>query len=480
MPFNSLVFLAFFAATTVIYFTIPSRWRPWFLLAASYIFYLSWEPVHTVILALLTIFSYRMGILVGDTTHRERRRLFLGLSIAGNIAVLLWCKYALFFSETVNSTLSLAGIPFRSPLMHIALPVGISFYTLRIMNYLVDVYRGKVVTERRIGRFALFVAFFPQIVAGPIDRATNLLPQFDEPARFDYARTASGLRLMLWGLFQKMVIADTIAAVVDPVYTRPVEYSGPVLAIATLLFAVQIFCDFSGYSDIAIGAARVLGFQSLLNFDRPYFSSSIPEFWRRWHISLSTWFRDYLYIPLGGNRASIGRWCLNILVVFLLSGLWHGANWTFIVWGGLHGLYYLLSVRTQQLRTSFIHALHLDRFPTFHRTLQIGATFLLVTFAWIFFRANSLTDALYIVSHFLSGWERDAFTPLLPFRFELTVGVLSGLVLLAVELLKGASLSVTGIFERHIVLRWLLYYGLAAAILVFGNFESKAFIYFQF
>jgi alginate O-acetyltransferase complex protein AlgI len=454
--------------------------RPWLLLAVSYIFYLSWEPVHAVLLVLLTIFSYWMAILMGKGAPRVRHRLILGLSVAANIGVLLWCKYTLFFGETLNSALSLAGIPFQSPLVRIALPVGISFYTLRIINYLVDVYRGKMGAERRIGRFALFVAFFPQIVAGPIDRATNLLPQFDKAVRFDYGRVTSGLRLMLWGLFQKMVIADTLAAIVDPVYTTPSDYAGPMLVIATLLFTLQIYCDFSGYSDIAIGAARVLGFQSILNFDRPYFSSSIPEFWRRWHMSLSTWFRDYLYIPLGGNRTSAGRWCLNILVVFLLSGLWHGANWTFLVWGGLHGIYYLCSVRTETLRGAFVRSLHLDRFPAFHGALRTITTFILVAFAWIFFRANSLSDAIYIVSHFFSGWESGALAPLLLLRFELTVGILSVLLLLAVDTFKGSSHPFSGLLERHTPVRWLMYYGLAVAILVFGNFESKAFIYFQF
>jgi len=328
------------------------------------------------------------------------------------------------------------------------------------------------------------VAFFPQLLAGPIERAARLLPQFYEKFDFDYHRVKDGLKLMLWGFFQKMVIADNLALLVDPVYNLPIRYQGTSLMMATLFYSIQIYCDFSGYSDIAIGAGQVLGFRTMDNFHLPYFSQSIPEFWRRWHISLSTWLRDYLYIPLGGNRVSISRWYFNLFIVLLICGLWHGANWTFMAWGGLHGCYLILSAMTQKIRKKICEAIGLDKVPRFHHTLRIIVTFLLVSFAWIFFRANTMSDAFYIISNLLSGWEEILNLKDIPLwrtlRFELVIGLTSVGILVGVQLLQRHGDILQMLSRKPAWFRWLVYYFILLSILLSGNFGQKQFIYFQF
>jgi D-alanyl-lipoteichoic acid acyltransferase DltB (MBOAT superfamily) len=330
------------------------------------------------------------------------------------------------------------------------------------------------------------VAFFPQLLAGPIERATRFLPQLYEKFDFDYARVTQGLKLMLWGLFEKMVIADNLATLVDAVYNDPVHHHGTSLALATVFFSFQIYCDFSGYSDIAIGAARVMGFTTMENFNHPYFSKSVPDFWRRWHISLSSWFRDYLYIPLGGSRVSIPRWYFNLLVVMLICGFWHGANWTFLVWGGLHGIYLVVSAMTHGLRERMTRVMGLDNMPKLRHSFEVLITFALVSFAWIFFRANSLSDAFYIIRHLSTGWKsllRHGLkaTPFLgPLKFEFMVAVFSVAVLLLVQSMERQSCIVERVSKKPVWVRWPIYYGVVLSILLFGNFGSKQFIYFQF
>ncbi|MCE7945771.1 MAG: MBOAT family protein, partial [Chlorobi bacterium CHB1] len=312
MLFHSLEFIIFFPVVVAIYFLAPLRFRQFFLLLASYYFYMCWKAEYAVLILLSTGIDYVAALHMHKTSGR------------GNIF-------------------------YEFPLFDILLPVGISFYTFQTLSYTIDVYRSEKTPERNFIKFALYVTFFPQLVAGPIERSTRLLPQFDHEHKFDANRVVSGLRLMLWGFFKKLVIADRLALYVNEVYNNPADYTGLPVIIATYFFAFQIYCDFSAYSDIAIGAARVLGFDLMKNFRQPYLAQSIGEFWKRWHISLSTWFRDYLYIPLGGNRVSRLRWYVNLMAVFLISGLWHGANWTFVVWGALHGSYFVLSLLTQKL-----------------------------------------------------------------------------------------------------------------------------------
>ena len=359
------------------------------------------------------------------------------------------------------------------------------------MSYTIEVYRGKQVAERHFGIYALYVLFYPQLVAGPIERPQNLLHQFREEHSFDYRRVTDGLKLMLWGLFKKVVIADRAAVFVDTVFNSPGDFQGISFIIAAALFSFQIYCDFSGYSDIAIGAAQVMGFKLMDNFNRPYFSKSIAEFWKRWHISLSTWFKDYLYIPLGGNRVGKPRWYFNLFFVFLLSGLWHGANWTFLIWGALHGLFMVISAITAPARAHLVNFLTLERWPLFYKALRILFTFSLVSFAWIFFRAPTISSAWYIVSHLFSGLG-DTFRHLGDAGYRAHTIFLDQSVL-RVLITIGAILFMEGIhfLQRHgsirhmfaakpLVFRWAVYCLLLWSLFFFGKFGEKQFIYFVF
>jgi D-alanyl-lipoteichoic acid acyltransferase DltB (MBOAT superfamily) len=424
---------------------------------------------------------------MGKREIKLQRKKFLIFAILANLGFLFIFKYYDFFNSSFKTFFIYYHLPYEIPALRFILPVGISFYTFKSLSYAIDVYRGDQSPERHLGYFALYVAFFPQLLAGPIERATRFLPQLYEKFDFDYKRVTNGLKLMLWGFFQKMVIADNLAPLVDAVYNHPTQYQGASLMLATLFFTFQIYCDFSGYSDMAIGAAQVLGIRTIENFDRPYFSKSISEFWRRWHISLSTWFRDYLYIPMGGNRVSIPRWYVNLFVVMLICGFWHGANWTFIIWGGLHGVYLVFSVMTHNLRDRTISRIGLDRMPQLLTSLKVLITFFLVSFAWIFFRANSISDALYIVAHLFTGWGTlfrfDLFESIplwKPLRFELMVGIASIAVLTFVHLLQGRGNVIQIVSQKPIWIRWSVYYSILLSILLFGHFGSKEFIYFQF
>ncbi|MEE8405086.1 MAG: MBOAT family O-acyltransferase, partial [candidate division Zixibacteria bacterium] len=357
-----------------------------------------WKPEYVILIIASTGIDYFAALGMGKHTERKPRRKYLIASLAGNLGLLFSFKYFNFFNESTRSLFDSLNIFYDMPALDVLLPVGISFYTFQTLSYAIDVYRGTRQPERHAGIFAVYVSFFPQLVAGPIERSTRLLPQFHKVQHFEWARVQSGLRLMLWGLFKKIVIADRLAIYVNEVYADPGDFSGGPLILATYFFAFQIYCDFSGYSDIAIGAGRVMGYDLMTNFRQPYLSRSIGDFWKRWHISLSSWFRDYLYFPLGGNRVSRWRWHYNILVVFILSGLWHGANWTFVIWGALHGCYLLLSVWTARIRSNVSGFIGLDRAPRLRSVLQVFVTFHLVLLAWVFFRAESLSEAMLILS----------------------------------------------------------------------------------
>ncbi len=483
MLFNSAEFAIFFPIVMFGYFALAHRWRWPFLLAASYLFYMAWNPAYVALLLLATAICYMGGLLIGGTFVEARRRLWLALTAASTLGLLFFFKYYDFFADTLRPL-----VPFSVPESPFLLPLGISFYTLQALGYVVDVYRGTQVPERHAGRFALYVVYFPQLVAGPIERAAHLLPQLRRQHEFHYDRVTDGMKLMLWGLFKKMVIADRLAILVDHVYAAPGQFEGPALTLATVFFAFQIYCDFSGYSDIAIGASRVFGIRLMANFWRPYSARSISEFWRRWHISLSTWFRDYLYIPLGGNRVSHARWWFNILVVFLVSGLWHGANWTFLIWGGLHGGYMIAGRLLWPYRERTAAFVGLDRHERLHSAMQLITTFGLVCFAWIFFRAASLSDALFIVTHLHTGWtgllQPDkamalvSATGLTLHEFVFVVALLALLELVQMGMAKGSVLM--WLVERPIYVRWLVYSAMVWSILLFGVFKHKEFIYFTF
>ncbi len=487
MLFNSVPFLLFFVIVMGMYFAIPYRFRWILLLCASYYFYISWKPAYVILIIITTLITYYAGIRMGKNGTKSRRKKVLILSLVINLGFLFVFKYYNFFNDSLKALFGHYRLFYEIPAVNLLLPIGISFYTFKNLSYAIDVYRGDKRPESHLGFFALYVVFFPQLLAGPIERATRFLPQLYEKFDFDYRRVTDGLKLMLWGLFQKMVIADNLAVLVDSIYNHPDHYQGPSVFLATFFFAFQIYCDFSGYSDIAIGAAQVMGFTTMANFNRPYFSESISEFWRRWHISLSSWFRDYLYIPMGGNRVSIPRWYFNLFIVLLVCGFWHGANWTFVVWGGLHGIYLISSVLTRNAREKIHKAIGLDRIPRLHRYFRVTVTFSLVCFAWIFFRANSISDAIYLVSNLFAGWgnvftakaaENIAFWK--PLRFELVVSLISIGILLFVELLERRGNIIDRFSEKPVWVRWPVYYSLIVSILLFGNFGSKQFIYFQF
>lgn len=485
MLFNSLSFAVFFPTVVLLYFLLPQKLRWAMLLVASCLFYMAFIPSYILILAVTIIVDYFCGMFIEDATGR-RRRLLLIASIVTNVTFLAIFKYFNFINDNVAGLAKFLHWNYSVPALSIILPIGLSFHTFQAMSYTIEVYRGNQKAERNFGIFSLYVMFFPQLVAGPIERPQNLLHQFRERHVFDYDRVVSGLRLMLWGFFKKIVIADNCAIIVNAVFNNPTPYAGAPLILASLLFAYQIYCDFSGYSDIARGAARVLGYELMLNFDRPYAAKSIPEFWRRWHISLSTWFKDYLYVPLGGNRVPALRRNMNLMIVFLVSGLWHGANWTFIVWGALHGAYIVLSNVTMPVRKP-VHAF-MDRLKLgfVRRTFAVIITFVLVTFGWIFFRANKLSDAVYIIRNMLYD---------LPAPMETIMKSITSLGLDAQQLFWLAAAIV---FMEAIQLtarwrpadeiftalrrpgRWAMYYVLLVWILFLGQFGSREFIYFQF
>ncbi len=357
-----------------------------------------WKPEYVILIIISTIIDYYSGIMMEQEEKVENRKKFLYLSLFSNLGLLFTFKYFNFFSNSVLTVLNSFNLFYDSPTFKLLLPVGISFYTFQTLSYSIDVYKGKQKAEHHLGYFALYVSFFPQLVAGPIERSTRLLPQFYKKHEFNSKRVSDGIKLILWGFFKKVVIADRLAILVNHIYNDVQSYHGVTLLLATYFFAFQIYCDFSGYSDIAIGSAQILGYDLMKNFDRPYYAKSISEFWKRWHISLSTWFRDYLYIPLGGNRVNKARWYFNLFVTFLVSGLWHGANWTFVIWGAIHGIYLIIAIWTKSIVDRFYLFIKLSN-NWIRKIIDIFVTFHLVLFAWIFFRANSFSDAIYVIKN---------------------------------------------------------------------------------
>jgi alginate O-acetyltransferase complex protein AlgI len=497
MLFNSLHFLVFFPLVFFLYFLLPYRFRNGLLLVASIYFYMAWKPIFILLVLLSVSIDYVAGILIDKASDARKKKWYLIVSLSSNLAILGFFKYFNFFTDSVNAFGQWLGFGGNLPFVEIILPLGISFYTFQSMSYAIDVYRGVLKPERNFFRFLLFVTFFPQMVAGPIERAGHLLGQFYEKHDFNYRRVTDGMKLAAWGLFKKVVIADQLAPFVDYVYQSPENFTGMPLIIATVFFAFQIYCDFSGYSDIAVGTAQMLGFRLMDNFNRPYFSKSTAEFWNRWHISLSSWFRDYLYIPLGGNRVGPSRAQFNLLATFFISGLWHGANWTFILWGLLNGFYIVASRATATLRQRIAQTIGLTKFPKLHQAVKVGITFSLICAAWVFFRAESMRDAIYIFTHAFVGlgewWSK---------LFALDIDYLKTNLLFNQE--KSAFLiAIGGIAFLHIIhliqrhgsirhmlnqyrwyVRWPLYTAITLAILLTALSSSglaeRQFIYFTF
>jgi D-alanyl-lipoteichoic acid acyltransferase DltB (MBOAT superfamily) len=482
MLFNSFEFLIFFIAVVAIFFALPERRRWILLLAASYYFYMSWKAEYVVLIIAATLINYAVGIGLERSKSVKLRRTLLTAGITSSLGILFTFKYLDFISTNVQQALEAINIFHAMPAFDLLLPLGISFYTFQAIGYAIDVYRGDTPAERHLGIFALYVSFFPQLVAGPIERSHRLLPQFRRASHFQPERVASGMQLILWGLIKKVVIADRLAVVVDIVYRNPDAYSGLILILATVFFSVQIYCDFSGYSDMAIGTARIMGYDLMTNFRRPYFANSMADFWRRWHISLSTWFRDYLYKPLGGNRVSRPLWIRNILAVFLLSGLWHGANWTFVAWGAIHGLALIGGSLSMGIRTRFVEAIGLLRWPRVHHAVKVGTVILITGSAWVFFRAQTLEDAITILAGFfdMSSFSVATLWSLGLTRFEMATALASLLLLFSVEAVQEFSPRSALRLWSFRGMRWALYLAAFYGIVFFGVFGNLEFIYFQF
>lgn len=500
MTFNSFQFLFFFTAAVTIYFTIPFRWRQIFLLAASYYFYMCFKPEYAIILAVSTAIDYFLGLRINASTTRARRKRLLILGLLHNIGLLAALKYLDFFNEAITALLNSINILYNIDGLEFLVPVGISYYTFKKLSYLIDVYRENQEPEKRFETFALYVSFFPGIMSGPIDRANKLVPQLKKKHGFDYRRVTDGLKLMTWGFFKKLVIADRLAAFVNKVYDTPTQYEGLSLIVATVYFSFQVYCDFSGYTDIALGAGKIMGFELTENFNRPYFSRSIVEFWKRWHISLSTWLMDYLFLPIAYAvsrkikqprlvkiRAESWAYFVGIIGTMTLCGLWHGASWTFVMWGTFHGLYLAISFATKKTRRKLAKKLKLKKHSFIRRTLQVTTTFSIVTFAWIFFRANSPSDAFYIVAHLFTGWSEvfnvPGFLQALHFgllKKELAVAVVSIAFMLLIHWRRKEQTFEQLISKQETVIRWTIYLVLLLWIMTFGEPGAEGFIYFRF
>jgi D-alanyl-lipoteichoic acid acyltransferase DltB (MBOAT superfamily) len=477
--FNSLAFFAFFPIVVALTFAFPERLRWVVLLAASWLFYAWWRVEYLGLLLVSTTVDYTVGRLLGVEERPGRRKLLLAASLVVNLGMLFFFKYLRFFSVTARA---LTGA--EIPLYDLVLPVGISFYTFQTIGYGIDVYRRKYEPERHFGRFALFVAFFPHLVAGPIMRAQGLLPQFRRIASCDFDRTVSGLGWMLWGLFKKVVIADRAAAFVNVVYGAPDRFQGSTIVVATYLFAFQIYCDFSGYSDIALGAARVLGVDLMRNFDRPYASSTMVDFWRRWHISLSTWFVDYVYVPLGGNRVSWSRRAANVAIVFLLSGLWHGASWTFVLWGAYHGALVVASLGLGYVAKRLLPSFARGAPAAVARALGVAVTFQFVAFGWLLFRAKDLDHVRALLARFPISYPVSTLhevthmgpAPAAALGVDLVVLVAS------IVVMEVGELAITSSKRERIprAVRWAAWATLSVWVVLTAVQTHSTFLYFQF
>ena len=491
MLFNSLQFLVFFPIVAALYFATPDRFRWLLLLIASYYFYMCWRPVYVLLIVASTLIDYFVALKMGGCATKAERRKYLWLSLLGNLGLLFTFKYANFASQSLHDILGFADVRYDVPMLDVLLPIGISFYTFQTLSYTIDIYRGQRKPERHLGKFAVYVAFFPQLVAGPIERAKTLLPQFGEIHRFDYERAKRGLTLILWGFFKKLVVADQAAIYVDAVYGNPADSSGLSLLVGSYLFAFQIYCDFSGYSDIAVGTSRVLGFRLTENFRRPLLARSIGEFWQRWHISLSTWFRDYVFLPLSlspslRSRASIQTVLyVGLAITWTLIGLWHGAKWNFVIWGGYQAV---LLIAARALRpwvvamTRRARALGSGSVPAWiGDAAWVVFTFHLVVVGLVFFRASSLSDALLIFGSITTASDFTTEALLAGHSaVELAAMCLPIAFLIGVEVSQGDRPFLDFVETRPIVVRFGIYLTLIFAIALLGVFEGEAFIYFQF
>jgi D-alanyl-lipoteichoic acid acyltransferase DltB (MBOAT superfamily) len=438
---------------------------------------MNWNPWYGLLILFSTVVTWLCALLLSRKEARQKKKIILLFGLILNFGILILFKYANFITLNINDLFHILNIKFDVPFLNLLLPVGISFYTFQAIGYTIDVYKGNIPAEKNFITYALFISFFPQLVAGPIERAKNLLPQFRQQHRFDATNFVQGMRLILWGYFMKVVVSDRLGIYVDIVYDNASVQNSISLIVATIFFAFQIYCDFGGYSNIAIGCAKIMGFNLMINFRRPYLSTSVTEFWRRWHISLSTWFRDYLYFPLGGNRCSKRRNYFNILVTFFVSGLWHGANWTFIIWGVLNGIFQIIEKITAGFREKTAGFLRLSKIPAVTYVFKLLFTFTIVSATWVFFRARDLNSALDIF-YKIGNVEGRLFT--VPIQ-ALSYGIFFTIILIISDILQEKNGGKHFFLEnKFLFVRFLSYLLLLIIILLFGVFDSSRFIYFQF
>ena len=482
MLFNSIDFAIFLPVVFVLYWFVfknSLKYQNLLIVAASYVFYGWWDWRFLGLIIFSTVLDFFIGKSLEKAKLEINRKLLLYTSITVNLGFLGIFKYFDFFVSNFIDAFSLFGVELSAGSLNIILPVGISFYTFQTLSYSIDVYRRKLKHTDDFIAFSAFVCFFPQLVAGPIERATNLLPQFLKARKFNYDQAADGMRQILWGLFKKVVVADNCAVFVNAIFDNPDPLSGSTLFMGAVLFAFQIYCDFSGYSDIAIGTSRLFNINLKQNFATPYFSRNIGEFWRRWHISLSTWFRDYLYIPLGGSQGGTWNKIRNVFVIFIVSGLWHGASWNFIVWGGLNALYFLPLMLTKNNRNHLNTVAEGSLFPTYKEFLSIGLTFFLTVIAWVFFRADTLTEAVHYLNLMFSSSFFTVPSFITPKAFMLYTYLLICLFI-AVEWVQRDKKFGLSIENLNRPFRWVIYTIVIGVIITFGQFGKSEFIYFQF
>ena len=481
MLFNSWQFAIFLPIVFALYWSIPQRFKWFIILIASYWFYMSWNIKYVTLILFTTFISYVSALFLERTSNQRTKRFILAFTLIACLGVLFTFKYFNFFSQSFVDFMNLFAIHLHPMTLKLLLPVGISFYTFQTLGYVIDVYRGTTKAEKHFGIYAAFISFFPQLVAGPIERTNNLLPQIKAHHEFNYEQAVYGLKLMTWGFFKKLCIADILAIYSDKVFNDIYTHKGFALIIAAFFFTLQIYCDFSGYSDIAQGCAKLFGIELMHNFKSPYFSASIHEFWSRWHISLSTWFRDYVYIPLGGNRVSKFRHNMNLMITFIVSGLWHGANWTFVVWGMLHGFAQI--IENLCVRRDDVHG--------FKWLMRVCITFLFCVFTWVFFRANTISDALYFFGHLFEGITNVKSYFILNGIEMFHVGgpskevrIVIGISIIVLALRDYLSLRHDVIHmitsQRYFLLRYAFYFGILTILIMFRAADDTQFVYFQF
>lgn len=490
MNFNSIEFLIFYPIVLLLNFIVPLKYRWIMLLAFSYYFYMSWNPSLIFLIMFTTVVSWVCSLIIEKTDKKSVQKLCITFTLLICLGVLFFFKYYNFLANSFSALLTIFGTPNTDFTLNLILPVGISFYTFQTLSYAIDVYRGDVKTERHFGYYALFVVFFPQLVAGPIERPDNLMPQLKVEHRWNTEDALAGFKRMIVGFFKKVVVADLLAVYVNVIYNDVENATGLGVVIASVMFAVQIYCDFSGYTDIAIGCARVMGYKLMQNFDRPYCAKSIKEFWNRWHISLSSWFRDYLYFPLGGSRCAPWKRYRNLMIVFLVSGLWHGADWTFVIWGALHGVYQVIGLLTLNARKAFFEKRGWNWDSKWHGMFQTAVTFVLADFAWIFFRANNTAELGVLMNKLFTSWSTPVSEVFNSMGLTLTgaiVSILSVAIMVILDRLvrHGEQPQADGTLRsglaisngKSLVYVWVII--IAWMVLLAGD-GSSSFIYFQF